>query len=47
MDVERLHTARHALHQPWWLRAIAPYHHPATHDTCIETLKKVRTWVIS
>ena len=47
MDVERVHTASHALYQPWWLSAIALQHHPTTDDTCIEVLEKVRTWAIS
>ena len=45
--VERLRAARHALYQPWWLSAIALQHHPTTDDACNETLKKVRTCVIS
>ena len=47
MVVERLQTARHALYQPWWPSTIALQHRPTTHDTCVETFIKVRTWVIS
>ena len=47
MAVERLHTAWHAVPHPSWPYTIALQHHPTTDDTCIETLKKARTYAIS
>ena len=46
--VERLHTAWHAVCQPSSLSTVALQHTTVnTNDTCDESLKRVRTCVIS